>query len=393
MGDGNEPGESSDKRRLKKKSKTFKMKFSSSSTVAGKGSTESEKKFVENPQLCAIYDNKMWDILKIILDKCVTENEIDFSIIDPPVKSMSRHPLMLIARSGQEGLLKHETTRTLLHLKWRLIPRFAFYFNLIFYMIFLVLFSIYSIELSKMGKKSSTFVSDDDAEADIVTLSSRVMMTTTTAAGTGATLDWTTIPDVELSYFDKRYFEFHLILVILLHFQLIKELTQILFIDGLTYFLSLQNLLELFTYTTALMSLFSNSYAVKSAYGSVAVLCAFIAFPLFTQKLKIFGLYVVAFRRTLANSAKFFPIFLIIFTGFIISFRIRSNFDVNYFNSTSYAVIRTLTMVVGELDTAKMGLYNNSLPNYFIYFMFIGLMCTILLNLFVGMLHFYILFI
>ena len=33
-----------------------------------------------------------------------------------------------------------------------------------------------------------------------------------------------------------------------------------------------------------------------------------------------------------------------------------------------------------------MGLYNteSSLPNYIIYFLFIGLMCTIVLNLFVG---------
>lgn len=176
-----------------------------------------------------------------------------------------------------------------------------------------------------------------------------------------------------------------IILLGLLLFQMFKELSQIVFIDGLAYFLSLQNLLELFTYSTALISLFSNSYYMQSAYGSVAVLCAFIAFPLYIQKLKIFGLYVVAFRRTLANSAKFFPIFLIIFTGFILSFRIRSNFDVTYFNSTGYSIIRTLTMVVGELDTAKMGLYNqDSLPNYFIYFMFIGLMCTIVLNLFVG---------
>ena len=40
----------------------------------------------------------------------------------------------------------------------------------------------------------------------------------------------------------------------------------------------------------------------------------------------------------------------------------------------------------GELDTSKMGLYNNesSLPNYIIYLLFISLMCTIVLNLFVG---------
>ncbi len=46
-------------------------------------------------------------------------------------------------------------------------------------------------------------------------------------------------------------------------------------------------------------------------------------------------------------------------------------------------------MVVGELETSKMGLLdaNNSmitLPNYIIYSLFIGLMCIIMLNLFVG---------
>lgn len=193
------------------------------------------------------------------------------------------------------------------------------------------------------------------------------------------------------TYYQMFAFKFHkqsnayIVLVCLLNFQMFKELSQIVFIDGLAYFLSLQNLLELFTYSTALISLFANSYYIQSAYGSVAILCAFIAFPLYIQKLKIFGLYVVAFRRTLANSAKFFPIFLFIFTGFILSYRIRSNFGVTYFNSTGYSIIRTLTMVVGELDTAKMGLNSHdSIPNYFIYFMFIGLMCTIVLNLFVG---------
>lgn len=216
---------------------------------------------------------------------------------------------------------------------------------------------------------------------------------------TTTTTTTTTIASTEIhyqiykntSYFSMFEFTFHkqssmyILLMFLLNFQMFKELSQIVFIDGLAYFLSLQNLLELFTYTTALMSLFANSYYMQSAYGSVAVLCAYIALPLYIQKLKMFGLYVVAFRRTLANSAKFFPIFLIIFTGFILSFRIRSNFGVTYFNSTSYSIIRTFTMVVGELDTSKMGLTGqDALPNYFIYFMFIGLMCTIVLNLFVG---------
>jgi hypothetical protein len=43
-------------------------------------------------------------------------------------------------------------------------------------------------------------------------------------------------------------------------------------------------------------------------------------------------------------------------------------------------------MVSGELDSSKMGLTGSadSLPNYIIYLLFIILMCTILINLFVG---------
>lgn len=185
-------------------------------------------------------------------------------------------------------------------------------------------------------------------------------------------------------YINRPDSGFFLLLVSLIFLQLFKELCQFVFLDGLSYFISLQNMIEIATYVTSLISLLSRNYYTQSAYGSIAVLFAFILFPLFIQKLKMFGLYVVAFRRTLANSAKFFPIFLIMFTGFILSFRIRSNFGVSYSNSTGYSIIRTFTMFVGELDTAKMGLYNDSITNYLIYFLFIVVMCTIVLNLFVG---------
>ena len=55
-----------------------------------------ESKITECPEFQAMFEHKMWDIYKIILDKCVGDKEVDFTIIDPPVKSISRHPLMLI---------------------------------------------------------------------------------------------------------------------------------------------------------------------------------------------------------------------------------------------------------------------------------------------------------
>ena len=121
-----------------------------------KDTTSTKKKFAENPQLYAMYAKKSWDSFKLVLDKCISpdKEEINFAKIDPVFKSVSRHPLMLIALSGQESLLKHEATRVLLDLKWRWIPRFVYYFNLLFYLTFLILLSIYSVELASFGKIS-----------------------------------------------------------------------------------------------------------------------------------------------------------------------------------------------------------------------------------------------
>ncbi len=109
---------------------------------------EAEKLPMPEGTLVALYNQKMWDILKIILDKCKkNENETNFSIIDVPTK-YSEHTLMLIARSGDEDLITHQVTSLLVNLKWRSIPRFVFYFNLFLYFLFLFMFSWYAIELS-----------------------------------------------------------------------------------------------------------------------------------------------------------------------------------------------------------------------------------------------------
>lgn len=191
--------------------------------------------------------------------------------------------------------------------------------------------------------------------------------------------------DDELAYQTNNKFIFMTLMIFLIA-SLIKEAFQFLVLEGFSYFSSLQNIAEMLTYTLSIISLVSTNYNIKAAYGSLAILFAFLVFPLYIQKLKVFGIYVVAFLRTLSNSAKFFPVFLIIYIGFMLSFKIRSNYGVSYFESTLYSLIRTFTMVSGELETDKMGLGDSlsSLPNYIIYILFIGLMCTILINLFVG---------
>ncbi len=55
----------------------------------------------ESPQFNAMYEKKMWDIIKIVLDKCRNEDDFEFKILDPPIKDINFHPLTLIAKSGQ----------------------------------------------------------------------------------------------------------------------------------------------------------------------------------------------------------------------------------------------------------------------------------------------------
>jgi hypothetical protein len=41
------------------------------------------KSFLESPQLNSLYENKMWDMIEIVLNNCKDGNNFDFKILDP----------------------------------------------------------------------------------------------------------------------------------------------------------------------------------------------------------------------------------------------------------------------------------------------------------------------
>ena len=103
----------------------------------------------ENPQFNAMYQKEMWDMLRIVLDNCKLSNDsFNFRQLDTPFNNIQAHPLMLLAKSGQEFLLKHPTVEKLLALKWRFLPRFVFYANITLFLLFVILYSIFVVKLS-----------------------------------------------------------------------------------------------------------------------------------------------------------------------------------------------------------------------------------------------------
>ncbi len=176
-----------------------------------------------------------------------------------------------------------------------------------------------------------------------------------------------------------------IVLLVVIALSLIKNLCQALLIDGLAYLSSTENFLEIFTYIMASCGIRSSTFVVKLECSSVAILSSFIVFTFLIQKLRMIGLYVLAFRRTLINSAKFFPIFLLVFIGFNLSLRLQTKFAVSMRDaSESGIVLKTFIMVLAGPDANEMGLAEASVVKFVIYFMFIAVICVILVNLFVG---------
>ena len=256
---------------------------------------------VENPQLNKMFQKKMWDSILLILDNCHEYDDYDFSKLDPPLKEIATHPLMLLAQSGQETLLKHPTVQKLLALKWRFVPRLAFYSNLFFYLLFLVGFSVFSVKLSNHinDKNAANSTTTDEMSNVIPLFSPKVVLFAIKGAAASSINNNDNDEDggAEFIDFDNRnladigrYSAVSMFVLVVIAINLVKNVFQVVLVDKLSYFNSLENFLEIFTFIFALIGILSNHFLTKLMCSSVAVLSSFIVFTFLIQKLRGFGL-------------------------------------------------------------------------------------------------------
>jgi hypothetical protein len=161
----------------------------------------------------------------------------------------------------------------LLDLKWRYIPRFMYNFNMLYYVLFLVLLSIYSYELATAGNELSREILKELIENNNLDESGEPL--------TNETNYVINLSDhAEHVYYSTNNSLLFSALMFMIVMSLIKEAFQLLILEGFSYFTSLQNIAELLTYTLAIISLLSHNYNLKAAYGSLSILFAFLVFPL-----------------------------------------------------------------------------------------------------------------
>ena len=228
--------------------------------------------------------------------------------------------------------------------------------NILYYLLFLIGFSIFSIKLSNHINDKNALNSTASKMSNVIPLFSPKVVLFAVKGAAASTSNNQDGDDDENIFrdFDNRDLAdisrdsaLSVFILTVIIINLLKNLIQIILVDKLSYFNSLENFLEIFTFVCALIGIVSNHFLTKLMFSSIAVLASFIVFTFLIQKLRGFGLYVLAFRRTLSNSTKFFPIFLLVFIGFNLSFRLQTQFKTsNRGISEGGMIIKTFIMVI-----------------------------------------------
>ena len=167
-----------------------------------------------------------------------------------------------------------------------------------------------------------------------------------------------------------------LLIVVLIHLS--KEFFQLISYSFIGYFSSVDNWFQLTALLITIFSLIPGlDYRMRIAIGSFSILYAWICLSLFFQDMELFSLgrYIVAFRKTIQNSFKFMPFFVMICLGFFFCFKVgeRFNSDVNdnlivnesHVSTSSTNFIRIISMMVGELDLSGLEPQLDNISDYF----------------------------
>jgi len=340
-----------------------------------------------------IFEKKWYDLIRIILDNAKEKNDylkLNKSIIENFNDSSTKPNSLtvyddemslkfsaasidckifeLITESKKTWLLTHPTTREMVHTNWESMPRFLYYFLLFLYVIFIISYSLTSIDNGSYN-------------------------TLTVFCSFGLVIFFALLEILELGYYISKK-------------------------NTIGYIKSIKNDFEAFTFTICIVTLtFKIFYEIQISFlYSLSVLLAYFVLIFRLNKSKGVGQYLGVFSKIIVRAFKFSIIPLICLIGFLFSFKnlsnkiIKRNVFSNYSNlstqsnfskndnqtdysivhfesSFSLSIFKLLIMLIGNLETTNMGIDTfswDSIINFVIYGCFIFVMPILLLNIFTG---------
>jgi len=318
-----------------------------------------------------IVEQKWWKLMEIILDSSqIGSHTYDFTPLEYRVECYTKktlqilcnksgsHPLMMIGKSKQTNLIKHPAILKLLELKYRCIPAISLVLTMLCYLIFVVSFTLNSERMIQTAEQIQSYINSSNQ----------------TKFRLG-------------DEFKHVSFNFSLFFLFILFIGELIEFSE----KKLKYFLFSKNIFQLHTYIFCLVALLSANKSVKSAFTSYSLLNLYLIFLVKLEMTPLFGIYFVAYKKTLVQFLKLLPIIFLTISGFLFAYRVRSLYSQSSSHvnkSYGYSIAKLITMVLGDFELDKIGLGEEmKLANFFdylIYIKFIVLMSILLINLTVG---------
>ncbi|CAH8590377.1 unnamed protein product [Dicrocoelium dendriticum] len=169
-------------------------------------------------------------------------------------------------------------------------------------------------------------------------------------------------------------------------------------------YLNLDNLLGLSIYSLAILTAVDTNWCMQKTglreiwqwgCGTTGLLLAWLNLLLFIRKGPTFGIFVIMFVVVMLTFIKFFLVFSPFLLAFALSFHALLANQIA-FSDVKYALIKTFTMVVGEIDANSLifeRVNNSELDKrlyyegitYALFVGFIALMSIVMMNLLVGL--------
>ncbi|CAH3119104.1 unnamed protein product [Pocillopora meandrina] len=318
---------------------------------------------------------------QLVMDYCIDRSETESSddpnftvtcnlrFLDPTPtdttylrESLFFGPSTMVKHERRE-LLDHPLTQVLLNKKWSSFGRLVFFFNFMFYFVFVVMITAFLIRFMQNGDK-------------------------------------------ELGdYFIYVY----PIAFLLIGVQFTKEVIVIL-VQRLQYFTTLSNLTEwlLYSTTTSFMVslfifdlIFSLSGRDKRdivypqfiwVLAAISIFLCYANLVLVLRRLSLVGIYVTMFIEVTKSVLKVLLIFFVLFFGFSMVFYVLFKSEESVFKHLGFALLKVTVMTIGEVDfegrfMRSQNITNEPTSSQIASFVFLGLflilMTIVLMNLLV----------
>ncbi|CAG0886720.1 unnamed protein product [Darwinula stevensoni] len=309
------------------------------------------------------------------------ELKLNYSVLVPQGHKSETSLFVHLINCGQRRLLRHPLCESFLYLKWLKVRKF-FFFNLVFYLFFVVLLTgyilkVYREECLKRGHANSTACKHLETEQ--------------------GREEFLQGPLIQVIWYSMLVFLFALLL---------KEVFQIS--QGVKeYFQLWENFLQwaIIVQTMFLIKLhYEEAFLPTWTYhlAASAILFAWTEMMLLIGRFPLFGLYIQMFAIVLKDFAKFLFAYSCLIVAFCLSFMVLFH-NKDQFMNPGEAFITTLVMMTGEFEYSDVLFFNtgnkkdsnssdasddkSEFPgtSHVIFLLYLLIVSIILMNLLVGL--------